>query len=64
MLPNAPSFWWGMVTAFVGIIMLHFSNYYLRHFVDALATGNRAYAWQSLIVIVGSYLFSQIFIYI
>lgn len=64
MLPNAPSFWWGMVTAFIGIIILHFSNYYLRHFVDALTSGDREYALQSLLVIVGSYLCAQILIYV
>ncbi len=64
MLPNAPSFWRGMIVAFLGIVLLHFSNYYLRHFVDALTSGNREYAWRSLLVIVASYLFSQIFIYV
>ncbi len=64
MLPEAPSFWWGMVTAFIGIIILHFSNYYLRHFVDALSSGNRDLAWQSLLVIVISYFSAQVLMFV
>lgn len=64
MLPEAPSFWWGMGTAFIGIIILHFSNYYLRHFVDALWSGNRDLAWESLLVIVFSYFIAQVLTYV
>ena len=64
MLPAAPSFWWGMTVAFIGVVVLHFSNYYLRHFVDALASDNSQSAYQALIIITVSYLASQLLIYV
>ena len=64
MLPAAPSFWWGMTVAFVGVVVLHFSNYYLRHFVDALTSDNNSNANQALSIITMSYLLSQILIYV
>ena len=64
MLPAAPSFWWGMTVAFVGVVVLHFSNYYLRLFVDALTSDNSSIANQALIIITMSYLLSQILIYV
>jgi len=64
MLPAAPSFWWGMTVAFVGVVVLHFSNYYLRHFVDALTSDNSSNANQALIIITMSYLLSQMLIYV
>lgn len=64
MLPAAPSFWLGMMVAFLGVIILHFSNYYLRHFVDALTSHDNSNANQALIIITTSYLLSQILIYV
>ncbi len=64
MLPAAPSFWWGMMLAFIGVVVLHFSNYYLRHFVDALTSENSQSAYQALIIITVSYLLSQLLIYV
>jgi hypothetical protein len=46
LLPDAPSFWKGSVLAIVGMVILHFSNYYLRHLVDALIAGDSVLAWR------------------
>lgn len=60
LLPDAPSFWKGSVLAIVGMVILHFSNYYLRHLVDALIAGDSVLAWRWLYTIVASYIVAQI----